>query len=137
MGRRVLSAACLLVALSAGCGSDAEGEDSPSSASDSPPAETSSSAETSEASGPADRAAAILERRYADVVATAGRTPEERRQIRREVASYTTLEADCSPTNRDGVFNCSVSYAPRGYAPSLEQFRMTFTSAGGLSIVGQ
>jgi hypothetical protein len=71
------------------------------------------------------------------VLASAGRTPEERQKIRRKVASYTTREADCSPTNREGVFNCTVSYAPPGYAPNIGQFRVRITSTGVVSIESQ
>ena len=116
MGNRGLSAACVLAGLAAGCGDDPDNETPRSSTPDQPPAETP--AETSTKAPSAERAADALERLYPDALASTGRTAAERERIRREVASYTTLEATCSPTKRKRVFNwlgqlCTPGGTPR------------------------
>ncbi len=129
---RLLALACIAAGTSlSGCADGgAPKEANPSAMSPAAPPSSPAERESAGTSSRAERAATLLEANYRTLRLSFARDPRERDAIAQRIDSYTTKKADCSPTGRRYVFNCSMSLASRGYAPGIEQYRFIVKQSG-------
>lgn len=117
----ILAISCITWAPLGACGDDGKADEAGPSTSQAPA--RGSRAPAKPAPTPAENAAAELAENYRTLRLSFARTPAERRELAKAIDSYVTKQADCSPTARKQVFNCSMRLASRGYAPNIEQYR--------------